>query len=235
MTAGTYIPPPFRQDDPERLAETVAAHPFAALTFRDREGRMLAVHLPFLRHGDPRDPASWRFESHLARANPVAQALVDEAEAQAMLIFTGPDAYVNPRWYVDARQTSVPTWNHQAVHVRGTVRLAGVGEPAWLERHLHDLIDTHQSRIGDGPFDWDHVPERQIERMKAAIVGIELLAERIQGIEKFSQNKSAADRAAVIRGLRNRNEAESRALADVMERRANPGEPRPVPDEGGEA
>lgn len=216
MTAGTYIPPHFRQDDPEILAETVATHPFAALTLCDREGQMLAVHLPFLRHGDPCEPATWRFESHLARANPVAEALADGAEANAILIFTGPDAYVNPRWYVDARETSVPTWNHQAVHVRGTVRLAGVGEPGWLDRHLHDLIDTHQSRIGDSPFDWGHLPERQVERMKAAIVGIELLPERVEGIEKLGQNKDRADRQGVIEGLAGRSDAESSALAALM-------------------
>ncbi|WP_372590772.1 FMN-binding negative transcriptional regulator [Guyparkeria sp.] len=219
MTVGSYIPPHFRQDDPEFLAETVARHPFAAVTLCDGEGQMLAVHLPFLRFGDPRDPAGWRFESHLARANPVAEALAGGAEAAAILIFTGPDAYVNPRWYVDARDTSVPTWNYQAVHVRGTVRLAGEGEPGWLDRHLHDLIDTHQARIGADPFDWAHLPETQIERMQAAIVGIELLPERIEGIEKLGQNKSVADRDGVIDGLRRRDDAECDAMADLMRSR----------------
>ncbi len=218
MADGTYIPPHFRQDDPEILAETVSRHPFGALTLCDGEGRMLAVHLPFLRFGDPRDPAGWRFESHLARANPVAEALADGAEAPAILIFTGPDAYVNPRWYRDARETSVPTWNYQAVHVRGTVRLAGEGERGWLDRHLHDLIDTHQARIDADPFDWNHLPEAQIERMQAAIVGIELLPERVDGIEKLGQNKSPNDIDGVIRGLRLREDAEAGAMAKLMER-----------------
>ena len=219
MTAGTYIPPHFRQDDARILAEIVENHPFAALVLAD-EGQMLSVHLPFLRFGEPRDPAQWRFESHLARANPVAQALAGGREMTAILIFTGPDAYVNPRWYVDARENSVPTWNYQAVHVRGTVRLAGEGEPGWLDRHLHDLIDTQQARIGADPFDWGHLPETQIERMQAAIVGIELLPERVEGIEKLGQKKTAADRWGVIAGLQGRSDHEAHMLARLMEARA---------------
>ncbi len=215
MTAGTYIPPHFRQDDPAVLADVLARHPFAALVLAI-EGQMPCVHLPFLRFGETGRPEQWRFESHLARANPVAEALAGGREAQAILIFTGPDAYVSPRWYVDARETSVPTWNYQAVHVRGTVRLAGEGDPDWLDRHLHDLIDTHQDRIGGDPFDWDHLPERQIAGMKAAIVGIEVLPERIEGIEKLGQNKTAADRGGVIAGLDGRSDHESSAMAELM-------------------
>ena len=218
MTVGTYIPPHFRRDDPAGLAEVVENHPFAALVLAI-EGQMRCVHLPFLRFGEATRPETWRFESHLARANPVAEALADGRELSAILLFTGPDAYVSPRWYVDARETSVPTWNYQAVHVRGTVRLAGEGEPDWLDRHLHDLIDTHQARIGGDPFDWNHLPERQIAAMKAAIVGIELHVERIEGIEKLSQNKTEADRAGVIRGLQGRGDGECDAMAEQMRTR----------------
>ncbi|MFP4251115.1 MAG: FMN-binding negative transcriptional regulator [Guyparkeria sp.] len=220
MSVGTYIPPHFRQDDPAVLAEVVATHPFAALVLAI-EGQMPCVHLPFLRFGEPARPETWRFESHLARANPVAEALVDGRELAAILIFTGPDAYVSPRWYVDARETSVPTWNYQAVHVRGRVRLVGEGDSDWLDRHLHDLIDTHQTRIDGDPFDWDHLPEHQITEMKAAIVGIELLPERIDGIEKLSQNKTRRDRKGVIAGLLGRADGECGIMAALMERRTD--------------
>jgi len=219
LTVGTYIPPHFRQDDAECLAEIVEGHPFGALVLAD-EGQMLSVHLPFLRFGERSDPTQWRFESHLARVNPVADALADGREMPAILIFTGPDAYVDPHWYVDGRETSVPTWNYQAVHVRGTVRLAGEGEPGWLDRHLHDLIDTHQARIDAEPFDWDHLPERQIARMQAAIVGIELRPERVDGVEKLGQNKTVADRWGVVVGLQAQSDHEAHMLARLMEARA---------------
>lgn len=197
------------------LAKVVATHPFAALVLAN-DGQMPCVHLPFLRFGAIDQPDRWRFESHLARANPVAEALADGREVRAILIFTGPDAYISPRWYADARDTSVPTWNYQAIHVRGTVRLAGEHDPGWLDRHLHDLIDTHQDRIGGAPFEWSHLPERQIAAMKAAIVGIELLPERIDGIEKLAQNKTATDRVGVIAGLEGRLDQEAKAMAELM-------------------
>jgi len=200
------------------LAEVVASHPFAALVLAD-EGQMPCVHLPFLRFGEPGRPETWRFESHLARANPVAEALADGRERNAILIFTGPDAYVSPRWYADARETSVPTWNYQAVHVRGRARLAGEGDAGWLDRHLHELIDTHQNRIGGDPLDWDHLPDAQIARMKAAIVGIELMPQRIDGIEKLSQNKTVADQDGVVDGLHSRDEPECDVMAALMRSR----------------
>ncbi len=218
MKAHTYIPPHFCQYDPRVLSRTLAAHPFAAVVLADAD-ELCAVHLPFLHFGDPGKPDTWRFESHLARANPVAQVLADGKERSGILIFTGPDAYLSPRWYAESQATSVPTWNYQAVHVRGRLRLAGEDQPGWLDRHLHDLIDTHQARIGDAPFDWDHLPARQIEGMKAAIVGIELLPERIEGIEKLGQNKTAADRDGVIEGLRRRGDAECDAMAELMRAR----------------
>lgn len=218
MTAHTYIPPHFHQDDPRVLSQTLAAHPFAALVLADA-GDLCTVHLPFLHFGDPDAPDTWRFESHLARANPVAEALAAGNERSGILIFTGPDAYLSPRWYVEGQASSVPTWNYQAVHVRGRIRLAGEDEPGWLDRHLHDLIDTHQARIGDVSFDWDHLPARQIDGMKAAIVGIEVRVDRVDGIEKLSQNKTRADRAGVIDGLRGRGDAECDAMAELMSQR----------------
>lgn len=217
MVGTTYIPPAFRVEDPERLAELVATHPLAALVLGGDE-IINAVHLPFMRFGSAREPDKWRFESHLARANPVAKVLAIDQERPAILIFTGPDAYLTPRWYADGRATSMPTWNYQAIHVRGKVRLAGEHDPAWLDRHLHELIATHQSRIGAAPFDYTATdrPDRQLAAMKAAIVGIELQVERIEGIEKLSQNKSRADRMGVIDGLRGRGDAECSELADLM-------------------
>ena len=218
MPGHTYIPPAFRQDDPERLAAIVATHPFALLTLAHGDA-INAVHLPFLRFGETDQPTTWRFESHLARANPVAEVLADGQEHRGMIVFTGPDAYLSPHWYVDGRSSSVPTWNYQAVHARGLVRRVGEDDPDWLDRHLQALIDTHQARAGEPPFDYSHLPERQIAAMKAAIVGIELRIERIEGIEKLSQNKTNADRAGVIQGLHGRGDAQSDAMAELMRSR----------------
>lgn len=220
MPGHTYIPPAFSEDDPERLAATVSTHPLGVLVLGGLDS-LEAVHLPFLRVGALDDPATWRFQSHLARANPVARALAHYRECAGMIVFTGPDAYVSPHWYVDGRESSVPTWNYQAVHVRGRVRLMGEDGPDWLDRHLHELIETHQARVGEPAFDYSHLPQERIAAMKAAIVGIELSVERVEGIEKLSQNKSDADRRGVIEGLRARGDLECDSLADLMHNRDN--------------
>ena len=45
------------------------------------------------------------------------------SDQRGMAIFTGPQAYVTPSWYVTKQETHkvVPTWNYVAVHAYGPV------------------------------------------------------------------------------------------------------------------
>ena len=38
-----------------------------------------------------------------------------------LVIFTGPHAYISPRWYEDKER--VPTWNYTAVHAYGVPQM----------------------------------------------------------------------------------------------------------------
>src|SRR5688572_30600692 len=99
-----YVPPPFRADDPALVHELIDANPFATLV----TSPLFASHLPFLRDGDT-------LLTHVARANPHARGA-----AEGLVVFTGPHAYVSPRWY-GRPEEHVPTWNYAAVHVTGPV------------------------------------------------------------------------------------------------------------------
>ena len=57
-------------------------------------------------------------DMHMARNNPQWQEFFDE---DVMVVFTGPHAYVSPRWY--AEQERVPTWNYAAVHAYGIPKI----------------------------------------------------------------------------------------------------------------
>ncbi len=59
----------------------------------------------------------------MAKANPHWREIADDTTA--LLIVTGPDAYVSPTWYAAKAEHGkvVPTWNYSAVHLTGSARV----------------------------------------------------------------------------------------------------------------
>jgi transcriptional regulator len=143
-------------------------------------------------------PAPWGcLRGHAARANPFWQ----DCQGEVLAIFHGPDAYISPSWYASKRETGkvVPTWNYATVHAYG--RLVVHEEPAWLLEQLGSLVDRHEADL-PGPWRLADAPDGFIDSLLPAIVGIEIIIDRLQGKWKTSQNRSPADRAGVAAGLR---------------------------------
>src|SRR6202000_3250039 len=127
----------------------------------------------------------------------------------ALVIFSGPDAYVTPRWYATKQETGrvVPTWNYVAVHAYGALRFHD--DPAFLRDHLERLTQRHES---GKPNAW-HVsdaPDDYIAQQMKAIVGVTIEIERLEGKWKMSQNRTDADIAGVVEGLGGSAEARER-------------------------
>ena len=205
-----YIPPSNAEHRPEQLLDFIEAHPFGALVTAATDG-LFATHLPFVvarargAHGV--------LEGHIARANPHhAQVLASD---EALVIFTGPDAYVTPSWYPSKAEHGrvVPTWNYVAVHVYGTLRFTH--DAAYLQRHLHELTTRHESGR-DHPWAVGDAPAEYVSQLERAIVGVELTITRLEGKWKMSQNRSAADVDGVIRGLAASAHPTERAVGELM-------------------
>ncbi|WP_062076743.1 FMN-binding negative transcriptional regulator [Demequina globuliformis] len=154
-------------------------------------GEPLATQVPIVWDGDT-------VEAHLAVQNPHAEALEDGQAA--LLIVTGPQAYVTPRWYeAKARHGRVvPTWNYSSVQIRGTVTVHR--DPTWLHRSVTRLTDVHEAGSAQA---WrvDDAPEPFVRGQLRAIIGIEVAVAAVHAKDKLSQNRSDADRDAIIAGL----------------------------------
>ena len=84
-----------------------------------------------------------------------------------------------------------------------------------LERVLDALLDRYEAHR---PKPWaNDLPDELRQNLLKAIVGFEMPIERLEGKFKLSQNRSAADRAGAIAGLRAENDPAAHALADLME------------------
>jgi|SRR5579859_2299981 len=212
-----YTPSQFKSDDLAAMHATMRRHPFALLVTPSADGSHL-THLPF--HLDATRGPQGTLEAHLARVNPHCAALL--AGAPSTVVFTGPDAYVSPRWYADPAK-NVPTWNYVAVHAHGRPKpLAG---QAPLLALIGRLTDEHEAYI-DRP--WS-IAEAQAhaERLAEHIMGFELPIERLEGKFKLSQNRSDADRAGVLREFaKSRDSGVTEMLGLMRELYAEDGTPR---------
>ncbi len=200
-----YLPEHFRVRDREAALSFIEANSFGMLVSASAAGEAAITHLPFLVDRD-RDLLA----GHLARANPHGVELARSTVALA--VFSGPHAYVSPSWY---RASGVPTWNYMTVHVRGTLRL--LQEPSATQRIVDELTRRHEKGFAT-PWRLERLPQNQREKMLAAIVGFELLIERVDAKFKLSQNRSRSDQLGVIAALERGGEGDGARVAEQMRR-----------------
>lgn len=213
-----YTPPAFAESGPETLHALMRENSFAILVSATADGPLI-THLPLLL--DPDEAENGVLWGHMARANPHWKAM--ETEPAAVAVFSGPHAYVSPRWY--ETQPSVPTWNYVAVHVRG--RVETIHDAAALEPLVEKM--TAEYEAGDGAWHFADTPEDFRQRQLKGIVGFRMTIDRLEGKLKLSQNRPPADAERVAaaldwkagegrEALEGREGAESRATAAAMRR-----------------
>ncbi len=184
-----YRPEPFRAHDPALVRQIVAAYPFASL-ISVVGGVPFVSHLPFILDEDG-------ILGHVARASPHARLL----DAECVVTFLGPHAYVSPRWY-RCPDSHVPTWNYAAVHVYGRPEVV---DPAAAARRMAAAFDAT----------WQ--PGPGVDAIAAGIVAFRVPLDRVELKLKLSQNRDPADAERVQVALDGGNEAE-RAVAAWMAR-----------------
>ncbi|QCK86024.1 FMN-binding negative transcriptional regulator [Phreatobacter aquaticus] len=190
-----YVPPLFAMADDAEMAGFCQAHPFAALVTHGPDG-LFATHLPVI--FKPAEGAKGAFFGHLARANPHWGRAAEGSDA--LLIFTGAQAYVTPSWYETKKQTAkvVPTWNYSAVHVRG--RVSWPADVDFLKLNLADLTAAHEAGRSH-PWALSDAPDDFVAMQMRAIVGMRFEVTGFDGKAKLSQNRPAADIDGVVAGL----------------------------------
>ena len=203
-----YIPHFNTMDDPDEIRAFVESAGSAEIVTVGADGTPLATLLPILWSAD-----GGTVIAHMARANGHWREIGDNTRCLA--IIAGPQAYISPAWYAAKAEHGrvVPTWNYSAIHLSGTVRVHD--DPEWVREAVTSLTDHHE-RPREEPWQVTDAPSAYVDKNLKAIVGLELTVERVEAKAKLSQNRSDADRAGVVAGLR--AEGGSPAVADAMDR-----------------
>ena len=201
-----YTPDVFAVTDGAAIADMLRRAPLGSLVTHGPDG-LFASHLPFVH-----DPRSGVLAGHLARANPHS-GLANEGEA--LVIFQGANAYVTPSWYPSKGDHGrvVPTWNYESVHVYG--HLTWREDREWLLGNVTALTEQFEA-TQPNPWAVDDAPAEHVERLLAAVVGVELRIRRVEAKRKLSQNRAEADRQGVIAGLSASGSELDRTLGALM-------------------
>ena len=196
-----YTPSHFKQEDVSAVHEMMRLIGFVSLVTNTAHG-LIATQAPIL--FDPSEGDYGIIRGHIARANSQWKEILVSREALA--IFTGPSAYISPNWYAAKREHGkvVPTWSYIAIHAYGEIAFSEDRDK--LLDIVTRLTDVHESSF-EHPWKVSDAPVDYIEAMLKAIIAFEMKITRIESSWKLSQNRSEADRAGVLAGLRDRREA----------------------------
>jgi transcriptional regulator len=202
-----YLPDHFVQTDPAAVSQLIAAHPLACIVAQTDQG-LIANHIPLLAG------AQGVLIGHVALNNDMHR-LIGEGQ-EVLAIFRGEDAYVSPNLYPSKAEThrAVPTWNYEVVHVHGRITFQHEEQ---AKRAAVGLLTRDHERRANGDAGWRmaDAPADYMTQMLAGIVGLRLTMDRVLAKSKISQNRTAADRAAVRAHLQHSGHA---ALAEGMAR-----------------
>ncbi|HYX62819.1 MAG TPA: FMN-binding negative transcriptional regulator [Burkholderiales bacterium] len=192
-----YSPPYNQVEDRGEVVAFMRANNFPVLV--TGAGALRASHLPVVveeRGGQI------VIDMHMARANPQWR---DFSGQEVLVVFSGPHAYVSPRWYEETER--VPTWNYAAVHAYGVPivvseltakresqrRLVASLDPQWLPKF--DALDSGY-----------------VERMLGAIVVFEIPVARLETRWKLSQNRGRREMELIAEALEKGGETAVAAL-----------------------
>jgi len=188
-SASLYIPKPQRVEDRKFLQDFMDEYAFADLVTASPGIRI--THIPTVL--DRTAGTYGKVFGHISRQN--AQNKCFDGSQPAVIVFRGPEGYISPTWY--SKPEAVPTWNFAVVHATG--RPTAITDPKTLHGLLAQLISKFE---GPGSaYDFGKLPESYVNGMLGGIVGFEMPIEMLEGKFKLGQDRSEADRQAILKNL----------------------------------
>ena len=203
-----YSPSYNRLEDRAELLEFMRANNFPVLV-TGTGGALHASHLPSM---IGRTEPQLALDMHMARNNPQWKEFFDDQEV--MVVFSGPHAYVSPRWYEEKER--VPTWNYAAVHAYGVPKINSDRKmKADSQRRLIEFMDPQ----------WlpshDKLSQKYMDMMLDGIVNFEIRVTRLDTRWKLSQNRSRREQELIAAELEKSGDSLERALAALTRKHLN--------------
>jgi transcriptional regulator len=194
-----YSPSYNRLEDRGELLAFMQANSFAVLV-TGTGGTLHASHLPVMVHEGGKDLV---LDMHMAKANAHWKEFFDD---EVLVVFSGPHAYVSPRWYVDRER--VPTWNYAAVHAYGMPKV--IADPKLKYESQRRLVAALDPKWLP---QFDALRQEYVDAMLDGIVNFQIRVTRLETRWKLSQNRSRREQELIAAQLEKSADSTERALA----------------------
>ena len=191
-----YIPTKYLIENWDQQEALIKKYPLATVVTTGPEG-LYANHFPFFLHQDEATGKKY-LHAHIAKKNPQVPLLLENDNV--LVIFQSHDSYISPSYYPGKQETHkyVPTWDFAAVHIKGKSRL--IDDAKWVRKQLNNFTDQNEAPR-EKPWQVDEAPEKYLEIMQKAIIGLEIEIEKIESKFKFEQKMKKEDIEGVVEGL----------------------------------
>jgi len=200
-----YIPELYKNEDAEEIRDFIRRNSFAVVV-NQTAGKLWATHIPLLLNVTA--GGKELLVGHVSKLNPQAESFTNEAEV--LVIFSGPHAYISSSWY---DHENVPTWNYLAVHVYGTVRLYNHQEAVLSLKKLVDHFETRSEK----PVRIEDLSEKTM-REAYGIIAFEIEITGVEAMKKLSQNRDNKNHENIIKELHKTNDNQAIAIAEAMKK-----------------
>lgn len=197
-----FIPNNMRMQDGEDIAQFINEHSFGILVSDPLE----ATHIPFIFASDEGEKGV--LYGHLAKANPQCKQLAQE---NALVIFSGPHAYISPTWY--EKGPGVPTWNYSAVHCTGRASLLNEDDTVQI---MDRLVAKYEPELLNNEV---LMPRAYQDKLRQAVVGFKIAISHIDAKDKLGQQRNVADQRGVFDALQKSTALSDNQLANYMQRK----------------
>jgi transcriptional regulator len=194
-----YTPPYHKNENEVELLEFIKQNSFGILVSQV-ERKLWATHLPLILSDN-------KLLGHISRGNKQWRELPDGEEV--MVIFQGPHTYISSSWY---DHENVPTWNYEAVHVYGKVRMQSEEE---LIDSLRQLTDKYEKQSAC-PVSVDTMSKKFLHTEIRGAIGFEIIIDRMEASYKLSQHRDEKNHTNIISELEKRGDENSVAVANEM-------------------
>jgi transcriptional regulator len=199
-----YSPSYNQVEDRAELLAFLRANNFPILV-TGTGGVLHASHLPVTVH---EEGSQFVIDMHMAKNNAQWKEFFDE---EVMVVFSGPHAYVSPRWYEE--QERVPTWNYAAVHAYGVPRMIEERSAKHAsQRRLVESLDPAWLPK------FDALRQEYMDAMLDGIVNFSIPVTRLETRWKLSQNRGRREMELIAAQLEKSGDAAERALAALTRR-----------------
>lgn len=198
----------FKETDKDRLLQFFCDYPFAFLTGSFNSGKQVATQIPVLT--ELRDGELY-LQGHMMRNTDHHKAFVENP--QALLVFTGPNAYVSASWYSNPQIGS--TWNYMSIHIAGELKFLSDKDLVGFMKKMTLYFEKNNTA---SPTFFDNLPQEFLNKMLPAIVGFEIKVSTIENVFKLSQNRDEKSYLNIIEQLE-RQGGNSALIAIEMKKR----------------